>query len=175
MSPSLEETARAIAEQRRQEAKKLFETNYAEVVATLAYCQLTYQAAINRNGEVEIVFSKFGMPDLFFVMLPEGLLSSPKHQPMTPQELTTFLADYLASLTDNIVKEGKRAARISNYSDRSYEWLWLFLLTAAIFFFLCATRPEAHSVKEAVAKAVGLVTILEGLGLFIYLLARPTR
>jgi hypothetical protein len=111
MSPTLEQTAQQIAEQRRQEAIKLFESAYAELLAPLRGSRMEYKAAIRKNDDVEIVFSKPGMRDLSLVMLPQGMVGPSASEPLNPNALITYLDNYLLAEEKYAVQTAKQVAK----------------------------------------------------------------
>jgi hypothetical protein len=173
MSPTLEQTAQQIAEQRRQEAIKLFESAYAELLAPLRGSRMEYKAAIRKNDDVEIVFSKLGIPDVALVMLPQGFVSSTDKQPLTPQALISFLADHIAK-QEALVRQAERtAAWVRKYNTVFYAWLGLFIGTALVFIVRFVGLTASHYEGANVTMCIGLAALAEVIGLGIYVKCLP--
>jgi predicted metal-dependent RNase len=116
MLPTLEQTAQQIAEQRREAGKKLFESAYQDLLPALKGSLMFYEAAINRNDKVEIIFSKPGLSKVILALRADGKVAKgTAGEALEIEALTTILADHIVSQEETIAKADELKKVIKRY------------------------------------------------------------
>jgi hypothetical protein len=176
MSPTLEETARAIAEQRREAGKQLFKATYPDLLPSLEGSQMFYIAAINDDEKLEIIFSKLGIPKLALPLLPDGKVSKRLGaEGMTPEALTTLLAVHIAKQEALIRQAEKQAAWNRKYGKFFYAWFAVIIVTGVVFIYRFWGLSVTHLEGADVTMKLALLLILEltALGIYAHCLPDP--
>jgi hypothetical protein len=163
MSPTLEQAARAIAEQRRQEATTLFETVYAELLPALKGSATLYRVCPMPWGGFEIAFAKAGIPNLYFDLLPDGkAMNKSTGKGIEPEVLTTLLADYIVRQEDLDASEGFQKARWKRFQNWQAVVMILFLADSTVLyqFWEGVQFGEWHDIILQATSGAGLVLLI---------------